>query len=87
MLSKGRNRCHRAVDREVGQDTREPGVRRRLEEAAGVLGMRFTFQTDLQRFWLTDGTADWLWDAAERAGIPLVILPDRSTCTTLSWRS
>ena len=31
----------------------------------GMLGMRFTFHTDLQRPWLTDGTADWLWPAAE----------------------
>jgi L-fuconolactonase len=34
----------------------------------GMLGMRFTFHTDLQGPWLTDGTADWLWPAAERAG-------------------
>lgn len=40
----------------------------------GMLGMRFTFHTDLQRPWLTDGTADWLWPAAERAGIPLMVL-------------
>ncbi len=40
----------------------------------GMLGMRFTFRSDLQRRWLTDGTADWLWPAAERAGIPLMIL-------------
>src|SRR5438128_11793851 len=40
----------------------------------GMLGMRFTFHTDQQRPWLTDGTADWLWPAAERAGIPLMVL-------------
>lgn len=40
----------------------------------GMLGMRFTFHTDLQRPWLTDGTADWLWAAAARAGIPLMVL-------------
>jgi predicted TIM-barrel fold metal-dependent hydrolase len=39
----------------------------------GMLGMRFTFHTDLQRPWLTDGTAEWLWPAAERAGIPIMI--------------
>src|ERR1700716_2498545 len=36
----------------------------------GMLGMRFTFHTDLMRPWLTDGTADWLWAAAEKHGIP-----------------
>lgn len=40
----------------------------------GMLGMRFTFHTDFSRPWLTDGTADWLWAAAERAGIPLMVL-------------
>jgi L-fuconolactonase len=40
----------------------------------GMLGMRFTFHTDLMRPWLTDGTADWLWAAAEQYGIPLMVL-------------
>jgi predicted TIM-barrel fold metal-dependent hydrolase len=40
----------------------------------GMLGMRFTFHTDLMRAWLTDGTADWLWPAAEKHGIPLMVL-------------
>ena len=44
------------------------------KEQPGMLGMRFTFHTDQQRPWLTDGTADWLWPAAERAGIPLMVL-------------
>jgi L-fuconolactonase len=40
----------------------------------GMLGIRLTFHTPLQRPWLTDGTADWLWEAAELAGIPLMVL-------------
>ena len=39
----------------------------------GMLGMRFTFHTEQQKPWLTDGTADWLWAAAERAQVPLMI--------------
>ncbi|HUA55589.1 MAG TPA: amidohydrolase family protein [Candidatus Sulfotelmatobacter sp.] len=39
----------------------------------GMLGARFTFHTSEQRPWLTDGTADWLWSAAERAQVPLMI--------------
>ena len=39
----------------------------------GMLGMRFTFSADSQRPWLTDGTADWLWAAAERGGIPIMM--------------
>src|SRR6266550_443704 len=39
----------------------------------GMLGLRSTCHTDLQRPWLTDGTADWLWPAAEKAGVPLMV--------------
>lgn len=39
----------------------------------GMLGLRFTFHTDTQRTWLHDGTADWLWPAAERCGLPLMV--------------
>ena len=39
----------------------------------GMLGARFTFHTNEQRPWLSDGTADWLWAAAERAQVPLMI--------------
>lgn len=39
----------------------------------GMLGLRFTFHTDTQRRWLHDGTADWLWPAAERCGLPLMV--------------
>jgi len=40
----------------------------------GMLGMRCTFHNEHYRHFLTDGTADWLWPAAERAGIPLMVL-------------
>jgi predicted TIM-barrel fold metal-dependent hydrolase len=40
----------------------------------GMLGMRFTFHNEHNRHFLTDGTADWLWPAAEKAGIPLMVL-------------
>jgi predicted TIM-barrel fold metal-dependent hydrolase len=40
----------------------------------GMLGMRFTFHNEHNRHLLTDGSADWLWPAAERAAIPLMVL-------------
>jgi predicted TIM-barrel fold metal-dependent hydrolase len=43
------------------------------KKQSGMLGLRFTFHTELQRPWLSDGTADWLWPAAEREGIPLMV--------------
>ena len=40
----------------------------------GMLGLRFTFHNEHNRHFLTDGTADWLWPEAERAGVPLMVL-------------
>ncbi len=40
----------------------------------GMLGLRFTFLQPHQRTWPTDGTIDWLWPAAERAGLPVALL-------------
>jgi predicted TIM-barrel fold metal-dependent hydrolase len=40
----------------------------------GMLGLRFTFLQPHQKTWPTDGTMDWLWPAAERAGVPVALL-------------
>lgn len=40
----------------------------------GMLGLRFAFLQPNQIAWLKDGTAEWLWPAAERAGLPLAML-------------
>src|SRR3989442_7594427 len=40
----------------------------------GMLGLRYTFLQEPMRGWLADGTLDWLWDAAERAGVPIAML-------------
>jgi predicted TIM-barrel fold metal-dependent hydrolase len=39
----------------------------------GMLGLRFTFMPPNKESWLTDGTLDWLWPAAERAGLPVAL--------------
>jgi predicted TIM-barrel fold metal-dependent hydrolase len=39
----------------------------------GMLGIRLSF-SGLQDKWLSDGTADWLWPAAAKAEIPIMIL-------------
>ena len=41
------------------------------KQRPGMLGLRFTFQQPHQQAWLRDGTLDWLWPAAERAGVPI----------------
>ena len=40
----------------------------------GMLGLRFTFLQPHMKTWPTDGTMDWLWPAAERAGLPVALL-------------
>ena len=45
----------------------------RWKEQPGMLGVRVTF-LGLAAAWLTDGTADWFWPAAEKAGLPVMFL-------------
>jgi predicted TIM-barrel fold metal-dependent hydrolase len=49
-----------------------------LRDQAGVLGVRLNFVGD-QAAWLTDGTADWFWPAAEKAGLPVMFLTSGQT--------
>src|SRR5215813_14967706 len=43
----------------------------------GMLGLRFALLQPHQKTWLSDGTMDSLWPAAERAGLPIALLgPD-----------
>ena len=42
-------------------------------ETPEMLGVRLTFGNEVQKPWLTDGTADWFWREAERAGIPVMV--------------
>jgi len=41
------------------------------KERPGMLGLRFYFNERHKREWMSDGTLDWLWPAAERAGVPV----------------
>lgn len=53
------------------------GARDRLagwKEQRGMLGMRFTFHTELLRQPLLDGRFDWVWGDMEKAGIPAMVL-------------
>jgi predicted TIM-barrel fold metal-dependent hydrolase len=42
----------------------------------GMLGLRFALNQPHQQTWWTDGTMDWLWPAAEQAGVPIAVLGD-----------
>ena len=39
-----------------------------------MLGLRFALLQPHQQTWLTDGSLNWLWPAAERAGLPIALL-------------
>ncbi|QQS11087.1 MAG: amidohydrolase family protein [Rhodospirillales bacterium] len=43
----------------------------------GMLGLRFSLTRPEEERWHVDGTMDWLWPAAERAGLPVA---------TMAWR-
>lgn len=59
----------------------DPTTARRFptwREQPGVLGIRLNIAGE-QAAWLTDGTADWFWPAAEKAGIPVMFLTTGQT--------
>jgi predicted TIM-barrel fold metal-dependent hydrolase len=39
-----------------------------------MVGLRFAFLRKGEDTWLTDGTMDWVWAAAEKAGLPVALL-------------
>jgi predicted TIM-barrel fold metal-dependent hydrolase len=45
-----------------------------FKKRPGMLGLRFALLQPQQQTWLTDGTMDWLWPAAERAGMPVALI-------------
>jgi L-fuconolactonase len=50
----------------------------------GLLGGRLTFHRPPTQQWLTDGTADWVWGEAEKAGLPLMVFAPSHTDTILA---
>jgi predicted TIM-barrel fold metal-dependent hydrolase len=48
-------------------------------EQPGMLGVRVIFNTDQTIAWLSDGTADWLWPAAEKAHVPIYFFAPYNT--------
>ena len=46
----------------------------RIKGQPGMLGLRFALLQPHQQTWLTDGSLDWLWPAAERAGMSVALL-------------
>jgi predicted TIM-barrel fold metal-dependent hydrolase len=53
-----------------------PGARDMLDtwlDQPGMLGVRLSFQHELNRHFMADGTIDWFWPEAEARGIPIML--------------
>ena len=49
------------------------------KQQPGMLGLRFAFLKPGEENWLVDGTVDWLWPLAEKAGLPVgLLVPNRT---------
>ncbi len=46
------------------------------KQQPSMLGLRLTFTRPHVRHILSEGLADWLWEEAERAGVPIMVLVD-----------
>ncbi len=67
-----------AMGRLAIEDARNGALLPGWRQQAGMFGLRFTFHISPYKQWLEDGTADWFWPAAEKAGVPLMVLPTGS---------
>jgi predicted TIM-barrel fold metal-dependent hydrolase len=59
------------------QDPKSAELLPKWQEQPGMVGVRLTFNNDQTIPWLSDGTADWFWPAAEKAGLPRDVLHAR----------
>lgn len=55
------------------QDPKSAALLPRWKDQPGMLGVRVTF-LGKEAAWLDDGTANWFWPAAEKAGLPVMFL-------------
>jgi predicted TIM-barrel fold metal-dependent hydrolase len=55
------------------QDKKSAALLPNWKKQPGMLGVRVTFLRK-EEAWLTDGTADWFWPEAEKAGLPVMFL-------------
>jgi predicted TIM-barrel fold metal-dependent hydrolase len=55
-------------------DPKSAALLPKWKDQPGMLGIRVSFNGPGQLAWLSNGTADWFWPAAEKAGIPVMFL-------------
>ena len=56
------------------QDPKSAALLPKWKDQPGMLGVRLTFNTPETLAWLSDGTADWFWPAAEKNRLPVMFL-------------
>jgi L-fuconolactonase len=56
------------------QDPKSAALLPTWKQQPGMLGVRLTFNTPATLAWLSDGTADWFWPAAEKAQLAVMFL-------------
>jgi predicted TIM-barrel fold metal-dependent hydrolase len=56
------------------QDPKSAALLPTWKQQPGMLGVRLSFNTPQTLASLSDGTADWFWPAAEKAGLPIMFL-------------
>jgi len=61
------------------QDPKSADLLPKWKEQQGMLGVRVIFNTPQTVAWLKDGTANWFWAAAEKAGLPVMFFAPGST--------
>lgn len=58
-------------------DIKAPGARGLIanwRKQPGMLGLRYSFNRPQRLLALTEGYLDWLWEEAEKAGVPIMVL-------------
>ena len=61
------------------QDPKGAALLPKWKEQPGMVGLRVIFNTPQTAAWLTDGTVDWFWAAAEKAELPVMCFAPAST--------
>jgi predicted TIM-barrel fold metal-dependent hydrolase len=56
------------------QDPKSAALLPTWKQQPGMLGVRLTFNAPPTLAWLSDGTADWFWPEAEKAGLAVMFL-------------
>ncbi|MGZ5093024.1 MAG: amidohydrolase family protein [Burkholderiales bacterium] len=82
ISSSRRRACTRSASASLGRfDPEAPGAANQLtrwKEQPGMLGLRFTFRRPQLAAPLVEGRIDWVWAAAEKHDLPVMVMVSQS---------